>query len=124
MRILSGAKVTGFEFGGNSGAVTAVLTDRGTIETDYVVVAAGPWVNALWDMLELPKTVTVKDGGGEPRTGVPMWTYWSLQEGTLGVDPDLQRTNDGGPAPVIHVDSDRPLHSDVDGLVITAMTIL
>ena len=21
--------------------------------------------------------------------GVPMWIYWSLQEGTLGVDPKL-----------------------------------
>ena len=26
--------------------------------------------------------------------GVPMWTYWCLQEGTLGVDPS-SRTNDG-----------------------------
>jgi hypothetical protein len=50
---------------------------------------------------------------------VPMWTFWSLQEGTLGVDPKLQRTNDGKMPPVIHVDTDAPLTSDVDGKVIT-----
>ena len=44
-----------------------------------------------------------------------MWTYWSLQEGTLGVNPDFQQTADGKPPPVIHVDTDAPLLSDVDG---------
>ena len=44
---------------------------------------------------------------------------WCLQEGTLGVDPKLQRTNDGKMPPVIHVDTDAPLHSDVDGSLIT-----
>jgi glycine/D-amino acid oxidase-like deaminating enzyme len=48
-----------------------------------------------------------------------MWTYWCLEEGTLGVDPDLQKTNDGKMPPVIHVDTDAPLHSDVDGSLIT-----
>jgi hypothetical protein len=28
--------------------------------------------------------------------GVRMWHYMALQEGTLGVDPDYQKTNDGG----------------------------
>ena len=51
--------------------------------------------------------------------GLPMWTYWSLQEGTLGVDPGLQKTNDGRMPPVIHVDTDAPLYSDVDGSLIT-----
>jgi methylglutamate dehydrogenase subunit A len=48
-----------------------------------------------------------------------MWTYWSLQEGTLGVDPHLQKTNDGRMPPVIHVDTDAPLYSDVNGSLIT-----
>jgi glycine/D-amino acid oxidase-like deaminating enzyme len=48
-----------------------------------------------------------------------MWRYWSLQEGTLGIDPELQRTNDGGPAPVVHVDTDAPLYSDIDGSLLT-----
>ena len=50
---------------------------------------------------------------------VPMWTYWCLQEGTLGVDPEFRQTNDGAMPPVIHVDTDAPLYSDVDGSLIT-----
>ena len=40
-------------------------------------------------------------------------------EGTLGVDPKLQVTNDGAMPPVIHVDTDAPLYSDEDGRLIT-----
>ena len=50
---------------------------------------------------------------------VPMWTYWSLQEGTPGVEPDFQMTDAGEMPPVIHVDTDAPLISDVDGSVIS-----
>jgi glycine/D-amino acid oxidase-like deaminating enzyme len=50
---------------------------------------------------------------------VPMWVYWCLEEGTLGVDPDIQKTNDGKLPPVIHVDTDAALYSDVDGSLIT-----
>jgi len=119
VRILTGATVQGFERGNGSGAVTAVVTDRGTIECDYVVLAAGPWVKSLWEMLELPRAVTIKGSDGEMHHDIPMWIFWSLQEGTLGVDPKMQRTNDGEMPPVIHVDSDAPLISDVDGSVIT-----
>jgi len=119
VRILTGATVQGFERGNGSGAVTAVVTDRGTIECDYVVLAAGPWVKSLWEMLELPGAVSIKGSDGEMHHDIPMWIFWSLQEGTLGVDPKMQRTNDGEMPPVIHVDSDAPLISDVDGSVIT-----
>ena len=64
VRILTGARVTGFEFGNNSNAVTAVVTDKGTISCDYVVVGCGPWVNEIWNMLELPKTVSIKGADG------------------------------------------------------------
>ena len=47
--------------------------------------------------------------------GVRMWKYWCLEEGTLGVDPNMHKTNDGKMPPVIHVDTDAPLYSDVDG---------
>jgi methylglutamate dehydrogenase subunit A len=63
--------------------------------------------------------VTVKGADGRLHDDIPMWTYWSLQEGTLGVDPDLQKTNDGQMPPVIHVDTDAPLYSDVNGALIT-----
>ncbi len=119
VRIATGIKVTGFETGHNSTAVTAVVTDRGTIACDQVVVAVGPWINQLWNLLELPKTVSIKGRDGKLHDDIPMWRYWALEEGTLGVDPELQKTNDGQMPPVIHVDSDAPLKSDVDGSVIT-----
>jgi len=118
VRIMTGVEVTGFERD-NSGAVTTVKTSRGDIATDYVVVGVGPWVKHIWDMLELPTEITVHEPNGGEHPGVPMWTYWSLQEGTLGLDPDVQKTNAGEMPPVIHVDSDQPLHSDEDGSLIT-----
>ena len=42
-----------------------------------------------------------------------------LTEGVLGVDPNMQKTDDGKMPPVIHVDSDAHLFSDVDGSLIT-----
>jgi glycine/D-amino acid oxidase-like deaminating enzyme len=117
VRLLSGVRVTGFRFAGK--AVAAVETDQGVIETDYVVVGVGPWVKAVWEMLDLPRTVTIKGRDGKMHHNIPMWTYWCLQEGTLGVDPGLQRTNDGRQPPVLHVDTDAPLYSDVDGSLIT-----
>lgn len=119
VRILTGATVQEFERGNGSGAITAVVTDRGTVECDYVVIAAGPWVKSLWETLELPRAVSIKGSDGTMHHDVPMWVFWSLQEGTLGVDPKMQRTNDGEMPPVIHVDSDAALISDVDGSVIT-----
>jgi len=119
VRIITGITVTGLKRDSKDNIET-VETNRGDIGCDYVVVGAGPWVKSFWEMLELPKTVSILD----PDTGVaindvPMWCYWSLQEGTLGVDPKIQKTNDGGAPPVIHVDTDAPLYSDVDGSLIT-----
>ena len=119
VRIVTGLEVKGFVYGSNSGAVTGVETDRGVIGTDYVIVGVGPWVKQIWDFLDLPNEISIKGSDGRMHDGVPMWTYWSLQEGTLGVDPNMHRTNDGRMPPVIHVDSDAPLYSDVDGSLIT-----
>ncbi|MEL0037613.1 MAG: FAD-binding oxidoreductase, partial [Halieaceae bacterium] len=119
VRILTGICVTGFA-SDNTRAITAIETDRGAIGCDYCVVAAGPWVRHLWSMLELPMEIGIRNPAtGEISEGIPMWTYWSLQEGTLGVDPKLQVTNDGAMPPVIHVDTDAPLYSDEDGRLIT-----
>ncbi len=122
VRIASGVEVTGFERDSGSEAVRVVQTNRGPIECEQVVVAVGPWVKSIWDMLELPKAITVKGPAGELASDVPMWVYWSLQEGTLDVDPNMQQTNDGRMPPVIHVDSDAPLYSDLDGSLITDQT--
>jgi len=119
VRIMTGVEVKGFEFGGNSAAVTAIVTSKGKIACDYVVVGVGPWVNKLWNMLELPRHVSIKGRDGKMHDNVRMWKYWCLEEGTLGVDPNMHKTNDGKMPPVIHVDTDAPLHSDVDGRLLT-----
>ena len=119
VRILTGVEVKGFEFGSNSGAVTALITSRGNIACDYVVIGAGPWVSRFWNMLEQPKAISIKGRDGKMHDSVRMWTYWCLEEGTLGVDPEIHKTNDGKMPPVIHVDTDAPLYSDVDGSLIT-----
>jgi glycine/D-amino acid oxidase-like deaminating enzyme len=110
--ILEGVEVTGFDLD-DAGAVIAAETSAGRIEVEQqVVVAVGPWITALWAMLDLPARVRV---GGEERD---MWTYWYLQEGEVAVAPDRFRTNDGAPSPVLHVDSDMPLRAD-DGRLLS-----
>ncbi len=119
VRIMTGIEITGFETGSASSAVCALITSKGRISCDYVVIGAGPWVNNMWGMLELPKKISIKGHDGKLHPDVPMWKFWCLEEGTLGVDPKMHQTNDGKAPPVIHVDSDAPLHSDEDGALIT-----
>jgi Glycine/D-amino acid oxidases (deaminating) len=47
--ITGNVEVTGVEYSGK--AISAIVTNRGTIKTDYVVVGVGPWINTFWDML-------------------------------------------------------------------------
>lgn len=120
VRIETGVKVTGFErSNGSSSAVRTVVTDKGKVRCEQVVVGAGPWIKQIWDMLHLPNSISIKGRDGKLHDDVQMWTFWSLQEGTLGVDPRRQKTNDGNMPPVIHVDTDAPLYSDIDGSLIT-----
>lgn len=119
VRIATGVEVLDFEYGSNSGAVAGVVTNRGTIACEAVVVGAGPWVLKFWDMLGLPDAISIKGTDGTMHDNVPMWKLWCLEEGTLGVDPNMHKTNDGGMPPVLHVDTDAPLYSDVDGSLIT-----
>jgi len=116
VRIVPGVQVTGVRVAG--GAVTAVETSAGAIACDQLVVAVGPWVRDIWRMLDLPEAVSVRgrDGAVYER---PMWTYWSLQEGTLGVDPTFLTDSAGQLPPVVHVDTDAPLYDDADGSLIT-----
>jgi glycine/D-amino acid oxidase-like deaminating enzyme len=116
VRILTGLEVKGFEI---HGCVTGVETARGMIHCDYVVVGAGPWINRFWDMLKLPDDIDIRDRLGKTHKNNRMWTYWCLQEGTLGVKPTYGLDNRGKMPPVIHVDSDAPLHSSEDGSLIT-----
>jgi glycine/D-amino acid oxidase-like deaminating enzyme len=115
--IATGVEVTGFEFDG-AGAVLAVQTTAGTVAVDQVVVAVGPWIASLWELLGLPDHIDVRQSDGTVAANQPMWTYWYLQEGEVVVDPATFRTADGRRSPVIHLDSDQPLRDD-DGRLIT-----
>jgi methylglutamate dehydrogenase subunit A len=110
--IEEGVEVTGFDLDA-SGAVTRVRTSTGPIAVGQVVVAVGPWITRLWEMLGLPARLEV---AGTERE---MWTYWYLQEGEIDVDPAMFATNDGSLPPVVHVDSHAPLHDD-DGRLVAA----
>ncbi len=57
VKIITGTEVTGFKRGSNSKAVTGVVTSKGTIECEQVVIGAGPWVKTFWDQLELPNKI-------------------------------------------------------------------
>jgi methylglutamate dehydrogenase subunit A len=117
VRIVPGVRVEDFRLLGK--AISSVITNQGTIQCDFVIVGVGPWVKSIWEMLDLPKFIDIKGRDGVMHRNIRMWTYWCLQEGTLGVDPDLGRLNDGRMPPVIHMDTDAPLYSDLDGALIT-----
>ena len=118
VRILTGLEVTGFEEGAD-GAVRGVETARGRIEVgEQVVLAPGPWAARFWSMLGLPASIDITTPSGEVARDMPMWTYWNLQEGEITVDPLMFATADGGPPPVIHLDTDAPLSTD-DGRLVT-----
>ena len=106
--IVCGVTVNGFTKD-NHGAVVSVQTDKGDIQCEQLIIAAGPWVKSFWDMLELPAKVD---------SGASMWRYWALEEGVLDVPPNFLAREDGSPPPVIHIDSDTPL-CDEDGREIT-----
>jgi glycine/D-amino acid oxidase-like deaminating enzyme len=120
VRIVPGVRVTGVRTAG--GAVTGVETDQGEISCDRLIVAAGPWIRDLWAMLDLPEKISVTGRDGTVHHDRPMWTYWALQEGTLGVDPKDFTDNRGAFPPVLHVDSSAPLYDDVSGDLITDQT--
>jgi glycine/D-amino acid oxidase-like deaminating enzyme len=115
-RIEEGVEVTGFEFDG-SGAAERVETSAGPVEVEQVVIAVGPWTPQVWELLGLPDRLDVHHPDGEVERDAPMWTYWYLQEGEVELPPATLSIADGRESPVLHVDSDRPLHADNGELV-------
>ena len=83
VRIISGVEVKGFKTESGSSAISAVETNKGDISCEHVVIGAGPWVRDFWNMLDLPKQITVKDLNGDVHNNVDMWRYWQLEEGVL-----------------------------------------
>jgi hypothetical protein len=118
VEIFSGVTVNGFRLDPAERSVAEVLTDQGSLAVEQVVVAVGPWIKQVWQMLGLPQRIDVHTKQGVKR-GLPMWTYWQLQEGELAIDPASYTTASGATPPVIHVDSTEPLISDRTGRLIT-----
>jgi len=119
VRIISGVTVKGLNTENGSTSIQSVETDKGAISCERVVIAAGPWARDFWAMLDLPGQITVKGLDGVVHNDVDMWRFWQLEEGVLQMDPGLGRADDGTLPPVIHVDTDAPLYSTVDGSLVT-----
>jgi len=116
--IVSGVEVQELELG-SDGSVEAVATSSGRIEIgEQLVLAPGPWAKQFWAMLGLPMRIDIRTPSGDVVKDRPMWTYWNLQEGEIAVEPTMFATADGGPPPVIHLDTDAPLYTD-DGDLVT-----
>ncbi|MET0561228.1 MAG: FAD-binding oxidoreductase [Gaiellaceae bacterium] len=116
--VLEGVEVTGLS-SRDDGTVSAVETSAGAIEIgEQVVIAPGPWAARFWSLLGMPDTIDIRTPSGDVVRDRPMWTYWNLQEGEITVDPLMFATADGGAPPVIHLDTDAPLHTD-DGDLLT-----
>jgi len=101
VRLLPGVEVTGYDMAG--GRVRRVLTDRGAIACDAVVLGLGAWVPVHWRRLGLPDTLTLRYADGRETPGAPMWTFWRLREGEVYHEPPY-RTADGRDPPVLHVE--------------------
>ena len=118
VEVRSGVEVEELELAPDD-TVTAVRTNAGRVEVgEQLVLAPGPWAKRFWAMLGLPMTIDIRTPTGDVVRDRPMWTYWNLQEGEIAVDPLTFATADGGPPPVIHLDTDAPLSTD-DGKLVT-----
>src|SRR3954467_8155822 len=58
-QIVGGVQVTGFD-SDSAGAVTTVHTSAGDVAVEQVVVAVGPWIATLWEMLGLPRRLDAR----------------------------------------------------------------
>jgi methylglutamate dehydrogenase subunit A len=112
VEIREGVEVTGFEVADD--AVSGVLTDRGRIACETLVLAPGPWAARFWTMLGLEPYVEV---AGERR---PLLEYWKAQEGEFALHRAGLSGRAGSEAPVVHLDQPGPLRSDRDGRVLEA----
>jgi glycine/D-amino acid oxidase-like deaminating enzyme len=104
VEIREGVEVTGFEDG-------AVVTSEGRVACETVVVAPGPWIARVWQLLGLTPEVEV---AGSVR---PLVSYLKAQEGEFELR-GVGLSGAGADPPVVHLDASEPLRSDRDGRVL------
>ena len=110
VEIFEGAEMVGLECDGET--VSAVLTNRGRIGCEHLVLACGVWARDAWRMLELDFRTTV-DGVHKPLVDLV-----KAQEGDFLLPRVGLQAAAGHEAPVVHFDADEPLRSDRDGRVL------
>ena len=95
------------------GRVAEVVTSRGAVRAEHVVLAVGLWAADAWRMLGLDFTV---DAGGARQ---PLVALVRAQEGDFSLPGVGLGAAAGHQAPVVHFDAEGPLASDRDGRILT-----
>lgn len=95
-------EVTGYDMTG--GRVSAVITDKGKISCEAVILGLGAWTPAHWEMLGHSPRMDVSYPDGSIYRDQDMWTYWRLLEGEVYTPDFMYRTDDGRDPPVLHVE--------------------
>jgi methylglutamate dehydrogenase subunit A len=96
------------------GRITGVLTSRGSIRCEHVVLAVGVWARDAWRMLGRDFSASI-DGARKPLVNLV-----KAQEGDFVLPGVGLQASAGHQAPVLHFDAEGPLCSDRDGRVLTA----
>lgn len=94
------------------GAVTAIVTSRGSIRCEHAVFACGVWAREVWRMLGRDFRVAI-DGASTPLVDLV-----KAQEGDFALPGVGLQAGAGRDAPVVHFDAPGPLRSHPDGRII------
>ena len=85
VRIISGVTVKSLISESGSKSISAVETDKGNVTCERLIIGAGPWARDFWDMLGMPKQISIKQPDGTMVDDVDMWRFWQLEEGVLNI---------------------------------------
>ncbi len=96
------------------GRVAEVVTSRGAVRAEHVVLAVGLWAADAWRMLGLDFTVEAADGARQPLVSLVR-----AQEGDFALPGVGLGAAAGHQPPVVHFDAEGPLTSDRDGRILT-----
>ncbi len=96
-----GVEATGYDM--TNGRISSVLTDKGNISADCVIICTGAWLPKHWEWLGKSDTLDVRYPDGHVEKGMDMWTFWRLLEGEVYLDEPYRTVDDRDP-PILHVE--------------------